>query len=367
MFINSQHCILRNNSIINDNEYPFEVYGNRHQLDDFVHDIDTSNTINGKPILYLVGEKNIHITKKTDFAYLALVNCEKVHVNNIYFNAFTSQGILLANTTGIVRGCKVNFCFYGIQIVNCSDLLVFNCVARGCFHGFELWDSNDVKIISCRATAGDDGFYMDTCSEIFIIMCNTYYNGYQGINLYDSWDSTIIKNRFADVNYGAVVFRQGCHGNEVCFNTISNCHLGVGIGYYDWGQNIHHNIIEENDFIAIDLYESINNTITYNSLEKNFAGIEIIFDTNSKIDHNNIEGNYEGMVVAYCTADVRNNWWGSADGPSGIGSGTGDLLRNNDATVYYEPWLEKEVSIKFNWLIYIITTFFFKTNIQIFQ
>ena len=65
------------------------------------------------------------------------------------------------------------------------------------------------------------------------------------------------------------------------------------------------------------------------------------------------------MLVAYCTADVRNNWWGSADGPSGIGSGTGDLLRINDATVYYEPWLEKEVNIKFNWLFYFFKYFLF--------
>jgi hypothetical protein len=80
----------------------------------------------------------------------------------------------------------------------------------------------------------------------------------------------------------------------------------------------------------------------------------IAFDTGSQIDHNNIAGNDEGMVVAYCTANVSNNWWGSADGPSGIGPGTGDILRLTDATAYYEPWLEKEVRVKLHGLFYTI-------------
>ncbi|UCF12046.1 MAG: right-handed parallel beta-helix repeat-containing protein [Thermoplasmatales archaeon] len=359
MLLNSQYCILRNNSYVNITEFPFEVYGNQHQMDNFIHDIDTSNTINGQPILYLVGEKNIRITKNTEFAYLALVNCEKVRVVNVNFNQYISQGILIVNTTGIIRGCTASYNFYGIQIVNCSDLWVLNCVARGCYHGFELWDSTGVKIIGCRATAGDDGFYMDTCSETLIMRCNIYKNGYQGINLYDSWDNTFFNNRFTDTNYGGIYFKEGCYENEVCFNTITNCNFGIGIGFYDWGQNIHHNTLKRNDFTGIDLYESINNSITYNIVEDNGNyGILVAFDTGSQIDHNNIAGNEVGMVVVECTADVSNNWWGSADGPSGIGPGTGDILRLTDATVYYEPWLEREVRVKLHGILYILGSIF---------
>ncbi|MDI6856485.1 MAG: hypothetical protein QMD21_06890, partial [Candidatus Thermoplasmatota archaeon] len=32
------------------------------------------------------------------------------------------------------------------------------------------------------------------------------------------------------------------------------------------------------------------------------------------------------------------NWWGSADGPSGVGSGSGDKVSGN---VLYDPWLIK--------------------------
>ena len=359
MLINSQHCVLRNNSIINTSEYTFEVFGNRHQVDDFVHDIDTSNTIDGQPILYLVGEKNVRITQSTDFAYLALVNCEKVRVVNVNFKSYLSQGVLLVNTTGIMRGCTVNFNIYGFHIVQCSELMVINCVARACHHGFELWDSTGLKIIRCRATGSDDGWYIDTCSELLIMGCDTYFNGYQGINLYDSWDNIIFHNQFTDINWGGIIFREGCYGNEICYNTMLSCQIGVAIWYYDWGQYIHHNTIKRNSFVAIDLYESKNNTITYNNLQNSEYGILVAFDTGSQIDHNNIAGNDEGMVVAYCTANVSNNWWGSSDGPSGVGPGTGDILRLTDATAYYEPWLEKEVRVKLHGLFYIITNLFF--------
>jgi parallel beta-helix repeat protein len=354
MLINSQHCKLRNNSIINSPEYTFEVFGNQHQVDNFVHDIDTSNTIDGQPILYLVGEKNVRITKNTNFAYLAFVNCKNAQVVNVKFKPYLSQGILLVNTTGIIRGCTVNFNIYGFQVVHCSGLWIINCVTRGCHHGFELWDLTGVKIIGCRTTVCDDGFYIDTCSKLFMMGCNTFYNGYQGINLYDSWDNIMFKNRFTDNQWGGIIFREGCHENEICYNTMVSCQRGIGIYYYGWGQNIHHNSINRNDFVAIDLYESMNNTITHNNLKNSEYGILVAFDINSQIEHNNIEGNDEGMVVAYCCANVSNNWWGSSDGPSGIGPGSGDILRLTDATAYYEPWLEKEVRVKQNGWIYLI-------------
>jgi hypothetical protein len=37
--------------------------------------------------------------------------------------------------------------------------------------------------------------------------------------------------------------------------------------------------------------------------------------------------------------DARNNWWGDASGPGGVGPGTGDAVSSN---VYYTPWLGHE-------------------------
>jgi hypothetical protein len=43
------------------------------------------------------------------------------------------------------------------------------------------------------------------------------------------------------------------------------------------------------------------------------------------------------------------NWWGSKNGPSGIGPGDGDSIDElYEATVEYEPWLESPRSKQLN-------------------
>ena len=52
---------------------------------------------------------------------------------------------------------------------------------------------------------------------------------------------------------------------------------------------------------------------------------------------NCIVGNSEGATNSSGSiADFRNNWWGTADGPSGVGPGTGDSV---EADFQYDPWL----------------------------
>jgi hypothetical protein len=44
-----------------------------------------------------------------------------------------------------------------------------------------------------------------------------------------------------------------------------------------------------------------------------------------------------------CDVDATLNWWGSANGPSGIGPGDGDSIDVYEATVLFEPWLDSPV------------------------
>lgn len=66
--------------------------------------------------------------------------------------------------------------------------------------------------------------------------------------------------------------------------------------------------------------------------------------TSSVVRFNDIEGNaYAGLRVGRnitTPLDARCNWWGSANGPSGIGPGTGDavVLESPAATPVFTPW-----------------------------
>jgi parallel beta-helix repeat protein len=80
------------------NESNFGVWGN--ELSNFMHSIDVSNLVNGKPIYYLVNQKDLVINSAThpQVGYLALINCTNVTVEGLTLTN-NGEGLLLAHTS----------------------------------------------------------------------------------------------------------------------------------------------------------------------------------------------------------------------------------------------------------------------------
>jgi len=94
----SSKNVLRNNRV-ESTDIGFEVSGSpQPKLSSFINDIDTSNTINGKKIYYLINKSDLSINPSTypNIGYLALVNCTRMIIENTHF---ITQGIMLAWTT----------------------------------------------------------------------------------------------------------------------------------------------------------------------------------------------------------------------------------------------------------------------------
>jgi parallel beta-helix repeat protein len=85
--------ILENNKMV-DNHYNFYIYG--ETASDFANDIDTSNTVDGRPIYYWIDKRDS--TVPSDAGYVALINCTSITVKNQGLVG-NGQGILLINTT----------------------------------------------------------------------------------------------------------------------------------------------------------------------------------------------------------------------------------------------------------------------------
>jgi len=90
---NSSYNSLRNNSMI-DNLENFGVVG--WELQNFVNEVDSLNTVNKKPIYYWLNRRNMTIPH--DAGYLALINCTEMKVTNLNLQK-NSQGMLLVYTT----------------------------------------------------------------------------------------------------------------------------------------------------------------------------------------------------------------------------------------------------------------------------
>ena len=80
---------LRNNMMSN-NRYNFDVRGSN-----FENDVDTSNLVDGKPIIYWVNQQDKTVFQ--DAGYVALVKCENITVQNLDLSS-NADGIFLAYT-----------------------------------------------------------------------------------------------------------------------------------------------------------------------------------------------------------------------------------------------------------------------------
>ena len=125
------HCpknVFRNNQLTNNTYNLWVTCKTSVQMTYHINDINDSNTINGKPIIYWVNEQNK--TVPSNAGYVALVNCTNITVQNQNISN-NGQGILLVSTTNslITENHLMNN-GYGIVLygpyTSCADNTVTN-------------------------------------------------------------------------------------------------------------------------------------------------------------------------------------------------------------------------------------------------
>jgi parallel beta-helix repeat protein len=114
MIVYGTNNTLRGNRIDNSG-YSFELdWGSDWVASDFVNDIDSSNTINGKSITYWVNKQDQKVPEDTPI--VVLVNCTNITVENLELTD-NKQGIILVATTNST--IQQN----SVQVVNDAILL----------------------------------------------------------------------------------------------------------------------------------------------------------------------------------------------------------------------------------------------------
>jgi parallel beta-helix repeat protein len=115
-FYGSSNNVLRSNSMAN-NGYNFGVVGS------FVHDVDASNIVDGRPIYYWINEQDRLVPLGA--GYVALLNCTRIIVRNLNLSK-NEQGILLVNTiNSVITQNNIANNFYGIYLYGSSYNRIF--------------------------------------------------------------------------------------------------------------------------------------------------------------------------------------------------------------------------------------------------
>jgi len=197
---------FRNNQMTN-NKYNFWVYCETSvQMTHFMNDIDDSNTINGKPIIYWVNEQDK--TVPSDAGYVALVNCTSIIVQNLFLTN-NSQGILLvATNNSVIAKNYIANNDYGIML----------------FAPYEQCVSNHITENNITANM-KDGIHSWNSENTIVTGNGITVNQENGINFFDSQGAVISENLISG-NKGSDV---KVWGHDSSDNYVANNNIQVNV------------------------------------------------------------------------------------------------------------------------------------------
>jgi len=293
----STNNTLSGNSMAN-NKLNFGVDGK--YLSDFVNNVTTSNTVDGKPIYYWVNKQNVPVP--LDAGYVALVNCTSTIVENLNL-AKNGQGILLVDTTNsTITKNNITNNSLGIWLYESSSYnnLIENIIASNNGSGITVFSSNNNSISGNNITANKES----------------------GMRLQGSSNNGIVGNSIAS-NAGSGIWLDGSSNyNSVSGNNITtNSNDGVYIASSSNYNGIFGNIISSNDGPGIYITASNYNSVSDNDIKNNLNyGIDISFSSaRNSVSGNNITENDRGIGL-----------WSSS-----YNNISGNDISNNNGTGFY--------------------------------
>jgi parallel beta-helix repeat protein len=308
---------LRNNNMT-DNDYNFGVAGSI-SFPSTINDIDTSNTVNGKPVYYLINQHDLIINPSTfpEVGYLGLVNSTNITVENLVMT-HNRHGVLFAYTNdSTIRNVEASNNYWGICLYAAVNNTIENVTATNNeYVGIQLYYSDNSVIsrslanntsegirvyYSASSTVSDNvvannryGVYVYRSSNIALgsnIMVNNTY----GFYVYGSNMSEFVNDDITDNRYG--IFLSSCSNSDIMENNITNIdEYGIYLSSSSYN-NISRNTLASNGEQGIWLLNSSHNRISGNSMIGNHDGIELRSSSDNYIYHNNFVNNAIQVVT----------------------------------------------------------------------
>lgn len=194
------------NNVMNDNTYGFRSFN----VQAVNVDVDTSNTVNGKPIYYWVNQHNKAVP--ADACYVALIGCTGISVKNLN---------LAGNLEGVFLGSTTNSTIASNRISNNMNGITFDASSNNTVTGNTITDNE--AGISVRWSSVNNN----------IIGNNITANNETGIYIAESESNSIIGNNIT--NSGRGVYTEYCGVNIFHHNNfINNTQQWADIGFTPW-------------------------------------------------------------------------------------------------------------------------------------
>lgn len=353
----------------------------------FVHDIDETNSIDGKPIVYiedavdpslpespgqviLVGASNVTVDGLRTEAVanpVTVAFSRNVTIVDGFFLDAKEAIRILSSTDSRVEG---NFVFKGrgngIRLESAAGIRVEqNTFSKKHAYGILLSGARENTIVDNRITEnGVGGIYVGGSgtltfgpgnydSDFHGSSYNAFVgneivrNGNSGVYLLESSYNTFEKNNVSENEWEGLYFIGRSDANRIANNTVTDHPDAPGIAVLgSRGVAIENNTITRNDWAGLAIAGSIIGGATVgthvenNEIREQGPGIYADGNVpNTWIRENNFRDATNGVGINASNAnqqvDARGNWWGCPDGPSHAD------CDGAHGKVRYAPWLEK--------------------------
>jgi parallel beta-helix repeat protein len=266
---------LRNNTITS-RRVNFEVSG-------FNNDVDESNTVGGKPLIYWMGHHEE--TVPSNAGYVVLVNCNNIKAQNL-----NVEGICVVSTVNsLVTGNVISGVFNMQEPLNNSAFYNDYTIRYTSDFGVQMQESSNVTVSGNSVSGHDYGVRLTNCTGNSVIGNNITGNRYYGMLLTNSNYTTIEGNTVASNGFVRGIFTQGDAFGVSFYDSSFNRFVGNTVrGNNFWGIRVlnmqHDNVIYHNNFI--------DNKVQGGTLQVSMLGFYSGQLPNPSVWDNGTSGNY---------------------------------------------------------------------------
>jgi len=317
-------------NMMSENMYNFGVSGS--SLSDYTQNIDTSNTVDGKPIYYWVDQKDRPIPNNAGF--VGVVNGTNITVSDLTLTN-NRRGVLFAYTENSrIENVTASNNYYGILLDSSSNNTLENNIANSNVnYGILLDYSSNNTLASNTANSNDNhGIYLYSSSKNTLVS-NTAWNNYFGIRLDHSSNNNTLASNTASNNYHGIRLCFSSNYNTLVSNIILDNYDGIHMGSSS-NNTLENNIANSNNNRGIYLSSSSNNMLVSNTASSNnYDGIYLDSLSNNNMLENNTasSNNYDGIYLWYSNNNTLENNTASSNNYDGIYMwySSNNMLENN--------------------------------------
>lgn len=301
----------------------------------------TNNIVQGRPLVYLEGEKNTVVN--VDAGQDVLVDCESITVQDQSIQDISTGIYLVRSNNCLLTHNTISHCFTGMDFFQSENNdITANTITNITAFGIHLYAStvNTLSQNTVSGSVGGSGIYLEPSSTDNTIANNTLLSNNQcgvhvGSNHTTISDNVISMNPYAGVALYSVSFCTVqrniislCDSDGITASGSTNClfsgntitHGQFGIRQFScfentvtkntfrnqsWSgillDNSHDIGLSENTFTndseCIYLMDAVHNSITKNTLQGNANGIVLLSSSQNSIEKNDIIKNGKGIYL----------------------------------------------------------------------